>query len=113
MSVHVWICGEVYGDMGFEHTNPNGPASFFDLTLKAELDVTAPPGAGPNFSTVLGRHEHEDNVPAFDGTIDYDGPSGSSWVVSESECTGEIAVDSSFFDQYIAAFPGEQLALPS
>jgi len=110
LSVHVWISGQVYGEMGFEHTNPNGPTSFFDIFLGAEVQVTAPPGAGPNFDVVLGRHEHEDDIAAYDGIMNFDGPSGTSWLVSESNSTGEIVVDPSNFAPYIG--PG-QLFLPS
>ena len=102
-SVHVWVCGKVYGDMGFEHKNPNGPASFFDLFLQAEVKASGLPGVA-DFDVTLGQHENESPVAAYDLIDDLDGLSGSHWTVKKWDCDYTL-VDESFFPQYIG--PGQ------
>ena len=109
MSVHVWIHGEIYGKMGFEHMHQNAGASFFDLNLEGHLQVGAPPGAGPALPVDLIKHEREDNVPKYDGAMDFDGASGTTWPFLATGDVGPIIVDSSFFPQYIGL---GQLSIP-
>lgn len=76
-SIMFQLTGSVMGDASYESLD-NGPAT---ITLNLASTITLDnPNGGPAIIEVLPLASVTEGASAFDGTIDFDGPSGSAFI---------------------------------
>ena len=107
-SILITLSGQVEGDASYENRSPS-PATI-TLNLQAQISLTRP--GGGNIAQVLPVANISEGSAGFDGSIDFAGPSGSSFTgLSASANDSGTLVSPADIALFSAAFIGETITL--